>query len=97
MLSFFPRGVLDEILNLIGSVSEGFPSYPCLYAFARVLWSILAGDQKIQHTLLETILSFICSPIHHSYVSIFGSMSVVGTNVVGISLNFITLKKEQEL
>ena len=27
VLSFFPRGVLDEILNLIGSVSEGFPSY----------------------------------------------------------------------
>ena len=27
MLSFFPRGVLDEILNLIQSVSEGFLSY----------------------------------------------------------------------
>ena len=27
MLSFFPRGVLDAILNLIESVSEGFPSY----------------------------------------------------------------------
>ena len=27
MLSFFPRGVLDEILNLIEPVSEGFPSY----------------------------------------------------------------------
>ena len=27
MLSFFPRGVLDEILNLIEAVSEGFPSY----------------------------------------------------------------------
>ena len=27
MLSFFPQGVLDEILNLIGSVSEGLPSY----------------------------------------------------------------------
>ena len=26
MLFFFPRGVLDEILNLIESVSEGFPS-----------------------------------------------------------------------
>ena len=26
MLSFFPRGVLDEILNLIESVSEDFPS-----------------------------------------------------------------------
>ena len=27
MLSFFPRGVLDEILNLIESASEGFSSY----------------------------------------------------------------------
>ena len=27
VLSFFPRDVLDKILNLIGSVSEGFPSY----------------------------------------------------------------------
>ena len=27
MLSFFPRGVLDEILNLIESVSKDFPSY----------------------------------------------------------------------
>ena len=27
MLSFFPRNVLDEILNLIESVSEGFPTY----------------------------------------------------------------------
>ena len=25
----FPRGVLDEILNLIESVSEDFPSYSC--------------------------------------------------------------------
>ena len=32
MLSFFPRGVLDEILNLIESVSEEFPSY----SFKRV-------------------------------------------------------------
>ena len=27
MLSFFPRDVLDEILNLTESVSEEFPSY----------------------------------------------------------------------
>ena len=27
VLSFFPRGVLDEILNLIESVSEGFSSF----------------------------------------------------------------------
>ena len=29
VLSFFPRDVLDEILNLVGSVSEDFPSYSC--------------------------------------------------------------------
>ena len=33
MVSFcavlFPRGVLDEILNLIESLSESFPSYSC--------------------------------------------------------------------
>ena len=27
---FFPRGVLDDILNLIESVSVGFPSYSWL-------------------------------------------------------------------
>ena len=34
VLSFFPRDVLDEILNLIESVSEDFPSYS-LYALGR--------------------------------------------------------------
>ena len=29
VLSFFPRDVLDEILNLIESVFEDFPSYSC--------------------------------------------------------------------
>ena len=33
MLSFFPRGVLDEILNFIESVSEGFPSYSYFVLF----------------------------------------------------------------
>ena len=31
VLSFFPRDVLDEILNLIESVSEDFPSYSYIY------------------------------------------------------------------
>ena len=34
MLSFFPRDVLDEILNLIESVSEDFPSYSSILLFA---------------------------------------------------------------
>ena len=37
MLSFFPRGVLDEILNLIESVSEGFPSYSLNYRRIQIL------------------------------------------------------------
>ena len=36
VLSFFPRDVLDEILNLIESVSEDFPSYSYLSQFLRV-------------------------------------------------------------
>ena len=31
VLSFFPRDVLDEILNLIESVSEDFPSYSFMF------------------------------------------------------------------
>ena len=35
MLSFFPRDVLDEILNLIESVSEDFPSYSFTYSIRK--------------------------------------------------------------
>ena len=35
MLSFFPRGVLDEILNLIESVSEEFPSYSFMLSLSE--------------------------------------------------------------
>ena len=41
MLSFFPRGVLDEILNLIESVSEGFPSY---FDYPK-LWQLLFVEE----------------------------------------------------
>ena len=44
MLSFFPRGVLDEILNLIESVSEDFSSYSC-----RTLY----GCNRLQYVILE--------------------------------------------
>ena len=35
MLSFFPRDILDEILDLIESVYEGFPTY--FYLFTDVV------------------------------------------------------------
>ena len=41
MLPFFPRGVLDEILNLIESVSEGFPSCSWLFDGSSTLCAVL--------------------------------------------------------
>ena len=46
MLSFFPRGVLDDILNLIESVSEGFPSYSLLYDRRVYLIYVGVGENK---------------------------------------------------
>ena len=39
MLSFFPRDDLDEIWDLIGSVSEDFPSY-------SLLWSRMSPENR---------------------------------------------------
>ena len=41
MLFFFPRGVLGEILNLIESVSGGFPSY-----FSNAVYCINAAIKR---------------------------------------------------
>ena len=42
MLSFFPRDVLDEIWDLIESVSEGFPFYSCVI-FGGFILSVVVG------------------------------------------------------
>ena len=42
MLSFFPRDVLDEILNLIESVSEGFPSYSLTVAHSFLTRALIS-------------------------------------------------------
>ena len=44
MLSFFPRGILDEILNLIESVSDGLPTY-----FKSI-------QKKLQHLLMNFVI-----------------------------------------
>ena len=44
VLSFFPRDVLDEILDLIESVSEDFPSYSILFILtenSHDTWSVI--------------------------------------------------------
>ena len=65
MLSFFPRGVLDEILNLIESVSEEFPSYsfnldiskPSASRKVRELCQHFSLDQRINEPTHYTELS----------------------------------------
>ena len=44
VLSFFPRDVLDEILNLIESVSEDFPSYSLLAIMNGKQINLQPGD-----------------------------------------------------
>ena len=48
VLSFFPRDVLDEILNLIESVSEDFPSYSSMkLVYVRTITVLCMADLKI--------------------------------------------------
>ena len=69
MLSFFPRGVLDEILNLIESVSEGFPSYSHRQTLeVKVFRGLLAvfvvevrGPLYLVHNISKAELFFRCA------------------------------------
>ena len=57
VLSFFPRDVLDEILNLIESVSEDFPSYSCVPKM--IIINILPlNTQKLFHRERKNRLYF---------------------------------------
>ena len=50
VLSFFPRDVLDEILNLIESVSEDFPSYSFYVSKIMHLQMYELGIFQANHT-----------------------------------------------
>ena len=65
VLSFFPRDVLDEILNLIESVSEDFPSY----SFRMVPSFGLKSD--LPSIMVKSIMYFI-SKLH----AVFENISV---------------------
>ena len=56
MLSFFLRDVLDEIWDLIGSVSEGFSTY----------FSLAITNISKQKKLVE-----VYEPIVHKYIDVF--------------------------
>ena len=47
VLSFFPRDVLDEILNLIESVSEDFPSYSYNAIYNQPVNTVKSNEGKL--------------------------------------------------
>ena len=58
MLSFFPRGVLDEILNLIESISEGFPSYSLRCFLLHCFLTNVKGKFKILRTISRFVFFY---------------------------------------
>ena len=75
MLSFFPRGVLDEILNLIESVSEGFPPYSWYTDYHWNTKNYIAPYGNINHGLVHL----------SSNVDV---KSGLRENIVGVRLSF---------
>ena len=61
MLSFFPRGVLDEILNLIESVSEGFPSYSWKYKLVQMIITTTQCVANKNHVARPEIKVTVCT------------------------------------
>ena len=89
MLSFFPLGVLDEILNLIESVSEGFTTYSsfsmvcrCACQFLRVFLPTLSSLwSEVVHMPLgfssDKVLLLFCKRRHFSASEDYLSMYLV--------------------
>ena len=57
VLSFFPRDVLDEILNLIESVSEDFPSYS-YYISPYIYIYIIPGSNSNPRWVIKYFSAF---------------------------------------
>ena len=66
MVSFcavlFPRDVLDEILNFIESVSEGFPTYSCILC--------KKGSKSKKNLSKNLNLNYVFNPIIEHYVRV---------------------------
>ena len=83
VLSFFPRGVLNEILNLIESVSEGFPSYSCIincsFSFMENLWltNVLGMYTVLRQALYGDII-FVS--YRHNFLVFFSSLASMAIN-----------------
>ena len=73
MLSFFPRGVLDEILNLIESVSEGFPSYSFKWSNKSIGTAAVCPTLMHCPSLVEIVrtshVHLACTHTHYIYAA----------------------------
>ena len=73
MLSFFPRDVLDGLLDLIGSVSEGFPTYFSLSCLCSEngLYShttmVITKSKLIQRLIVESTSYQCCFKVSTQY------------------------------
>ena len=66
VLSFFPRDVLDEILNLIESVSEDFPSYSLASVLVQACFCLLIVGRPIQlsFALFKALWNFFLASLY---------------------------------
>ena len=88
MLSFFPRDVLNEILNLTESVSEGFPTYSwCINSeknigkndFSYYFKKIIIRFKKIGYNIdvLRQTACLVVYPIEvNSFANLFNCATV---------------------
>ena len=53
MLFFLPQDVLDEVLDFIESVSEGFSTYSCKYQSQRMGFELPVSDASLYALLAE--------------------------------------------
>ena len=77
VLSFFPRDVLDEILNLIESVSEDFPSYSymclkllCFLIFLYLQAFTISCSAKLSMKMLITSGESDLDSVYHFIFSL---------------------------
>ena len=79
VLSFFPRDVLDEILNLIGSVSEGFSSYswsPNRYVLYKIYF-FLWGHIQLSFSGLGYLAIRIFLVLSQKFFDLFGIVNTI--------------------
>ena len=92
MLSLFPRDVLDEILNLIESVSEGFPSYSFMLSLSvdnqSEVIEAFNSTSRCLDDLSNIDNNFFNSMVNHIYPS---ELQLNKTNVSDTEASFLDL------